>query len=87
MKTTIDTITDEQIEALRREADDAGDLAMLCICRVALGEEYAWAADETFGYERPGCAASAEEQEARRFSTYEKARAECARVIADAASK
>lgn len=35
--TTIDTITDEQIETLRTEAGAAGDASQADLCRVALG--------------------------------------------------
>jgi hypothetical protein len=35
--TTIDTLTDTQIETLRDEAAAAGDLAQVALCRLALG--------------------------------------------------
>ncbi len=35
--TTIETITDEQIKALRNEAGMAGDAVMIDDCRIALG--------------------------------------------------
>lgn len=34
--TTLDTLTDDQITALRIEAGEAGDTAMVDICRAAL---------------------------------------------------
>ena len=39
--TTIDTLTDAQISALRAEAGEAGDTKMVHICTVALGESEA----------------------------------------------
>tara|TARA_R110000751_G_scaffold48774_7_gene108405 strand:- start:962 stop:1183 length:222 start_codon:yes stop_codon:yes gene_type:complete len=39
--TTLDNITDAQIEALRQEALAAGDMRMAAICRAALGGEHA----------------------------------------------
>lgn len=71
---TADLVSDEQIDALRREADDAGDQVMHCICRVALGEEFARASEAT---------ALDDEQNKRAESFIEQpaARRECARVI------
>jgi hypothetical protein len=72
-----DLVTDEQIEALRRESDDAGDSVMHCICRVALGEEFARASEAT---------ALDDEQntKAEQFLEQRSARRECARVIQSA---
>ncbi len=70
-------ITDEQIEALRREADNACDQVMHCVCLVAQGEEFARAAEATDLDDAQAARAS-------RFLTEWKARAECARVIAEA---
>lgn len=39
MKTTIDTITDEQIRALMTAAGSAGDKEMVEICKLALDGE------------------------------------------------
>ncbi len=71
-KTAPDTITDMQIRALRREAQDAGDWAQAAICGVALDD-----LGDNFGLARA---------DARRIKsmTYAQARAECARIIADA---
>jgi hypothetical protein len=42
MKTTIETITNEQIETLRAEAGQAGDLDQVAVCDAALaGDESA----------------------------------------------
>lgn len=71
---TADLVTDEQIEALRRESDNASDLVMVCICRVALGEEFVCAA-EGAGLDDDDAALAGE------FLEQPKARRECARVI------
>ena len=65
---TAETITDSQIEQLRTEADAAGDDKMGRICDVALGE-VKWGADLVA---------------AGQGMSRESARAECARVIAEA---
>lgn len=65
--TTAETITDEQIRALRTESAEAGDDRMADICTVALDErDHAVSHEVRVGY------------------TTSTARAECARVIADA---
>lgn len=64
-----ETVTDEQIEALEREAGQAGDLEMARVCDVALGRDVTDAPGVT-----PEIAAMSRDE----------ARAECARVIADA---
>lgn len=74
-----DLVTDEQIEALRRESDDAGDQVMCCICFVALGEEFARAAERT----------QLDDEQAKRAEQWlsqAPARRECARVIQAAAA-
>jgi hypothetical protein len=67
------TITDAQIAALRDESAVAGDLAMVGICRRALGSRLPYT--------------DAMSQQDRdiidRFLTQDMARAECARVIDD----
>jgi hypothetical protein len=63
------TVTDEQIRALYAEATQAGDWDMADICEVALAPH-----DRPFN----DCAAD------HGFTTRSEARAECARVIADA---
>lgn len=72
------TVTDRQIRTLRAEADAAGDLAQAMICALALGGPDALAGAE------PGTEAD------RLLLTgisQDEARAECARVIADAAAQ
>lgn len=71
MTTTADNITDSQIRKLRKEAESAGDLLMAMICVRALGDDMEDAEDGTDGAEA-------------REMTVEQARAECARVCADA---
>jgi len=71
MTTTTDSITDSQIRKLRKEAESAGDLAMAMVCVRALGDDLEVAEDGT------------EAADAREM-TVEQARAECARVCADA---
>lgn len=76
---TADLVTDEQIEALRRESDDAGDQVMCCVCFVALGEEFARAAERT----------QLDDEQAKRAEQWlsqTAARRECARVIQAAAA-
>ena len=86
------TITDSQIRTLRAEADTAGDIVQAVICRVALDDlECSDAeADEDGLPDYSGGGHSAEEMRqihrALRLSIDE-ARAECARVIADAAAQ
>jgi hypothetical protein len=70
--TTLETLTDRQIHALRREAAEAGDLRMACICEIALG------ADGTDAEPGTDLAVAATEY------TCDSARAECVRVINDA---
>jgi hypothetical protein len=76
--TTADTITDDQIESLRAEAAAAGDLAQVSICSLALN--------------MPPLLSSSAPQSHRDMNAglrehARKARAECARVIADAAAQ
>jgi len=71
MTTTADNITDSQIRNLRKEAHEHGDLLMATICVRALRDDLEDA--------EPGTEAA----EAREL-TVEQARAECARVCADA---
>lgn len=42
MTTTIDNVTDAQIEDLRREARMAGDYLQVAICNIVLGKESDW---------------------------------------------
>lgn len=42
MNTTIETVTTEQINNLRRAAGQAGDYLQVAICNVVLGEETDW---------------------------------------------
>lgn len=65
-------VTDRQIRALKREAGEAGDLRMVMICDVALGDDGAGA--------EPGTDMAAVSAE---YDT-DSARAECERVIRDA---
>lgn len=78
---TADAITDEQITALRAEAGQAGDHAMAVICAIALGDEWAESIDH-----RVLRHVSREDRDRidSAFATVATARAECARVIADA---
>lgn len=69
--TTSETITDTQIRQLRTNAAEAGDLAMAMICARALGDDLADAEPGTDGADA-------------RDLTVDQARAECARVIAEA---
>lgn len=71
MKTLRD-ITDSQIHALRREAAEAGDLRMACVCELALGSD---GTDAEPGTDMADVAVE---------YTTRSARAECARVISDA---
>ncbi len=71
MKTTIETITDEQIETLLREAREAGDMTGIAICRRAL---------DILG----GTRLSDWELDVLSTMSVDAARAECARVIAAA---
>lgn len=77
--TTPETITDTQICALSTESAEAGDLAQVAICQRALGELDPW--DDT-----PQCDRIADRAavEAALTMSIAAARAECARVIADA---
>lgn len=70
MTTTNANITDSQISQLRREAEEAGDDAMLGICLRALGGD---PAEAEAGTALAECSLTVDE-----------ARAECARVISDA---
>lgn len=77
MTTTLQTITDEQIEALRRGSAEAGDSAQDVICMRAQGAD----ADD-LDFLR---AAATDAEKARALAmSMDEARAECARVIADA---
>lgn len=71
MKTTIETITDEQIETLLREAREAGDMMQVAICRRAL---------DRLG----GTQLSDWELDVLSTMSVDAARAECARVTAAA---
>lgn len=79
--TTIDTITDEQIEDLRREAEEHDDHAQVAYCNVALGRRRAVREDAD---ERPMLPAMRDRVRAIADLSREEARAECARVIAEA---
>lgn len=79
--TNTTNITDEQIETLRDEAAQAGDLAMVAICDVALAQqldEIAEVDDSVRG------ALEAKGIIPEHVNADVKARAECARVIAAA---
>lgn len=67
------SIDDDDIRALQREAGEAGDRDMVAICLVAL-DEYAFRAE--LGWDLAECSLTRDE-----------ARAECARVIAEAAAQ
>lgn len=54
--TTVDTITDEQIEALRSEAATAGDTRQVQICDAALGLEPDYSLIIEHGRAREMCA-------------------------------
>lgn len=71
MKTTIETITDKQIETLLRDAREAGDMMQIAICRRALN---------LLG----GTQLSDWELDVLSTMSVDTARAECARVIAAA---
>ena len=72
MATTPENITDEQIKQLSREAAEAGDLEQIAICSRALRQSPTCELYEYEGAPVPP------------FATVEEARAECARVVADA---
>lgn len=82
--TTIETITDEQIEALRIEAGEAGDTKQVAICDRALDKtaehEAVLAAGPITDYAGGSAEyhAAVDTERARIVST---ARAECVRVI------
>lgn len=76
--TTPETITDQQIAALRQEAREAGDLAQAVICRIALEGRIDADGVDQLDYEDHTVRTALQEM------TQEAARAECARVIADA---
>jgi hypothetical protein len=78
---TADTITDQQIEALRKEANASGDMAQVVVCSVALG-----AAPEMMAHPMRLGARFQIEATGRAWSTVD-ARAECARVITEAAAQ
>jgi hypothetical protein len=61
--TTTETITDEQIGALRDEAGHAGDIAQIHICTVALGQ--AGATPEEVARCRADCASVIADAEAQ----------------------
>ena len=67
-----ETVTNDQIRALRSEADAAGDLVQAAICDVVLGE---WL---------PATTRPLEAHARIKAMSRDEARAECARVIADA---
>jgi hypothetical protein len=77
--TTAAAITDQQIRALRREALQADDIQQAAICDVALHE---WTVSDALLALEPWDAT-------RRIAdlTQDEARAECARVIRDAAAQ
>lgn len=74
---TAESVTNEQIAALRDESAVAGDRAMVAICRIALGET-----SEDVGADM--ALDEAEDAKVCRYEARVDARAECARVIADA---
>lgn len=76
--TTTATITDRQICTLKSEAAEAGDLRMAMICDLAV------AGPQSLEGAEPGTEAADLLDEGRDQSW---ARAECARVIADAAAQ
>ena len=80
MKTTTDTITTKQIRALMAEAGEAGDLAMVAICCVALAQgldDIADVGEQRAALEQMGIIPE-------HVGARDRARAECARVIAAA---
>lgn len=79
MSTTIDNITTDQIRSLSNEAGKAGDTTMRVIADVALGHDPNYAADGLTEEEK-------EDVDAVLGYGWSKedARAECARVIAEA---
>ena len=81
MTTTTLTITDEQIESLRAEAEAAGDDLQVAICDIALATELGQIADidETLRADLEERGIIPEHVNADVV-----ARAECARVIAEA---
>lgn len=79
------SVTDGQIGRLLNEAGQAGDLTQVAVCAIALGGiscvEYEWQIEESHRYlERLGIIPKHVDANVR-------ARAECARVIGDAAPK
>ena len=79
--TTIETLTDTQIQALRAEAREAGDTLQVVICEIALGDanwtDGGWLNDNATGFS-PG------ELDELQAYTVDSAREECLRVIRDA---
>lgn len=80
-----EAITGAQIRALRTEAAAAGDHAQALICDIALGE-VVLDEDTTIDSLRIATVISPRDQRriAEHFGDRDSARAECARVIADA---
>jgi len=74
-RTTLETLTERQIYALRTESAAAGDLRMACICEIALGGDGDGAEPGT------DMASVAAEYDA------DSARAECLRAINDAGAQ
>ena len=65
MKTTIETLTDAQINALRTEAGEAGDFLQLEICNVALSGRVSEDSYETITYAERNRLCRMTESEAR----------------------
>ena len=80
---TTKTITDEQIEALRKESARAGDHAQVLICDLATGD-VVLDADTTIESLRISAFLSPGERRRIAAMGPDDYRAECARVIADA---
>lgn len=94
MTTNLTTLTDRQIEQLCAEAGQAGDTAQRILCDIALtGEDSQYDADCLDEDGRPdysGGGHSPSDLRAIRAAlrmTQDEARAECARVISDAAAR
>lgn len=80
-------VSDEQITALRQEAAQAGDLAQVHICSVALGDEDPVTTADAFETRYGGGGFDAAETRAMMaVGSAAEARAYCAQIITDAAA-
>lgn len=86
--TTAIEITDARIEQLATSAAQAGDHAQVLVCRIALGEVVLDEDATIYGLPIAALLSPADRRRiGERWATMDEARAECARVIADAAAQ